>query len=301
MLSEISLRVLFLIAMAGVGWGAGAYLKITAKPIATLLIYVVSPCVVFVSILQSPADWTYLGYSFGALLTSSVAAGLAYCIGKLWFEDARLNLFAFMAGTGNTGYFALPIVLAMFNQAQVAIAILIIVGVNLYEFTVGYFLTSRSLMSGREALAKVFKMPILYALLLAMLFKAADVDVGEVMLSGLSNFKGAYSVLGMMVIGIALSAHGFQRINWRFLLAALSWKHGLYPLLGIFTFSYCFNMPVDVLAVVALMLATPMAGNTVVVASELGVYPNEVALSVMVSTALALISVPLVVVWVSTL
>ncbi|MFT4190951.1 MAG: AEC family transporter [Comamonas sp.] len=295
---EIVTRVLFLIFIAGLGWTVGTLLKIKSADISALLIYIISPFVIFVSILQSPADWSYFAYSLGALVTTSIAAAVAYAIGRGLWRDGRTNLFSFAGGTGNTGYFALPLVFALFNEKQVAIAVFIIIGVNIYEFTVGYFIAARGVLNTRQSLGRIVRLPILYAALLGMLFKVLGIQPGEVVISSLSNFKGAYSVLGMMVIGITLAAYRKVEVDWPFLLAAIGWKHIAYPVLGILAFHYLAGLPTESLAVIALMLATPMAGNTVVIASNLGVHPEKAALSVMVSTVLAVVTVPLAVAWV---
>jgi len=295
---DIITRVLFLIFIAGLGWTVGSTLKIKSGDISALLIYIISPFVIFVSILQSPADWSYFTYSLGALVTASVAAAVAYAIGRLLWRDGRANLFSFAGGTGNTGYFALPLVFALFNEKQIAIAVFIIIGVNIYEFTVGYFITARGVLDTRQSLGRIARLPILYAALIGMAFKMLDIQLGEIVVSSLSNFKGAYSVLGMMVIGITLAAYRKIEVDWPFLLAAIGWKHVAYPFLGILAFHYVAGLPTETLAVVALMLATPMAGNTVVISSNLGVHPEKAALSVMLSTVLAVVTVPLAVAWV---
>ncbi|MRT52130.1 AEC family transporter, partial [Xylella fastidiosa subsp. multiplex] len=77
--------------------------------------------------LQSPADWPYFAYSLGALLTASVAAFIAYGLARMIWSDGRVNIFSFAVGTGNTGYFELPIAFALFNAQQIAIAVFIII------------------------------------------------------------------------------------------------------------------------------------------------------------------------------
>lgn len=298
MTHEIIARVLFSVFIAGLGWLMGSTLKIRSGDISALLIYVISPFAIFVSILQSPADWSYFRYTAGAFATASVAAAAAWLIGRTLWKDRRANLFAFAGGTGNTGYFALPLVFALFNENQVAIAVFIIIGVNIYEFTVGYFLAARGVLGIRQSLKRIATLPIIYAALFGLVFKVLGIDAGDVVISGLSNFKGAYSVLGMMVIGITLSAWRKVEVDWSFLIAAIGWKHVVYPVAGIAVFSALTGVSAETLAVIALMLATPMAANTVVIADNLGVHPEKAALSVMASTVLAVVTVPLALAWV---
>ncbi|AAO28599.1 AEC family transporter [Xylella fastidiosa subsp. fastidiosa] len=301
MIVEVLIRVFFLICTAALGWGAGYILKLSSKEISSLLVYVISPFVIFVSILQSPADWTYFAYSLGALLTASVAAFLAYGLARMIWSDGRVNLFSFAAGTGNTGYFALPLAFALFNAQQIAIAVFIIIGINIYEFTVGYFIAAKGTFKTTDSLQKIVRLPILYAIILGMTFKKWGIDVGATLLSAMSNFKGAYSVLGMMVIGVTLASYQKIKIDWGFLIATLTWKHLIYPAVGVLIFYFITPVSIDTLAVIVMMLATPMAANTVVVANTLNLYPEKAAFSVMVSTFLAVVTVPLAIVWVTRL
>ncbi|MEG9883467.1 MAG: AEC family transporter [Hyphomicrobiales bacterium] len=299
MTGEIVIRVSALIFIAGLGWITGFVLNLRSRDISVLLIYIISPVVIFISILQSPADWSYLGYSAAAFSTASLAAGIAYLVGGVLWQDGRVNLFAFAGGTGNTGYFGLPLVFAVFNERQVAIAVFIIIGLNIYEFTCGYFITARAFLTIKESLKCIVRLPVIYAAIAGMAFKALKIAPGEIVLSTLSNFKGAYSVLGMMVIGITLAAYRKIELDRSFLLATIGWKHIVYPLVGIGFFHILTGVSARTLAVIALMLASPMAANTVVVANTLGVHPEKVALAVMVSTLLAIITTPLAMAWVN--
>ncbi|NHB92767.1 hypothetical protein C5469_11675 [Photorhabdus cinerea] len=103
----------------------------------------------------------------------------------------------------------------------------------------------------------------------------------------------------MIVIGITLSSFCKMKIDWKFSFFALLWKHLIYPIFGLFFFHYIANTPHDVLVVITLMLSTPMAGNVVVIANNLNVHPEKAALSVMLSTALAIVTVPLAIVMIS--
>ncbi|HHW4678920.1 MAG TPA: AEC family transporter [Xylella sp.] len=301
MIVEVFIRVFFLIFTAALGWGAGYIMKLNSRDISSLLIYIISPFVIFLSILQSPANWTYLGYSLGALLTASAASFLGYGLARMIWKDGRVNLFSFSAGTGNTGYFALPLAFALFNERQIAIAIFIIIGVNIYEFTVGYFIAAKGAFKTTESLRRMLRLPILYAIILGITFKKLDINVGTTLLSAMSNFKGAYSVFGMMVIGVTLASYRKIRIDWGFLMASLAWKHAVYRVVGILVFYLMTPVSMETLAVIVMMLATPMVANTVVIANNLNVYPEKAAFSVMISTFMAVVTVPLAIMWVTRL
>ena len=298
-IKEVITRVCFLICIALVGIFVGKKFKVNQKDISTLLVYVISPAVMFVSVLQAP-EGHYLRFSIAALLFCSVTALLAYQIGRFIWADHTKNLFAFSGGTGNTGYFGLPIALAMFDKTGAAIAVFIILGVNLYEFTVGYYITSLGQHSIKDSLKKVIKMPILYSFALAYILKPIGLTPDDVILNSLSNFKGAYSVLGMMVIGITLSKFEHFEIDLKFLAAALSWKYIYWPIaILLLIHAIGATMSDTEKAVVLLMACVPMAGNTVVIANQLNVHPEKAATAVMLSTILAIVSVPLMMMFIN--
>lgn len=292
MFFDIFLRVSLLIFISVIGLVVGKKFKLDSKDISSLLVYVISPFVIFYSIIQSPANWTYLKFSLGAFLLASFMACLGLIFANIFWKDGRKNLFGFAAGTGNTGYFALPLILSIFNENQVAIAIFIIIGINLYEFTVGYFLTAKSSMSYKDSLLKVIKMPIIYAALAGILLKYINIHFNDITLSFLSNFKGAYSVLGMMTIGITISKFSKIEFDFQFSLLSVLWKHIIYPIIGLSIFIFIIPVDRSVLQVIALMVATPMAGNVVVISNNLGLHPEKAATTVMFSTVFALITVP---------
>ncbi|WOE31754.1 MULTISPECIES: AEC family transporter [unclassified Acinetobacter] len=294
MFSSILLRSFLLLFISGIGWGVGKRFQLDGKSLASLLIYVISPFVIFYSIVQSPANGYYLIYALAAFIIACIMACLGLLFARLFWQDNHIHLFAFAAGTGNTGYFALPLALAIFNQQQIAIAIFIIIGVNCYEFSVGYFLTAKGAMGYRESLKKVIKMPILYAALLGILFKYFDFSLSDILLSFLDNFKGAYSVLGMMTIGITLAQFSQIDIDWRYAITSIFWKHVLYPIMAVMVFIFIIPVDLKTLQVIGLMAATPMAANVVIISSALGLHPEKAVTSVMLSSVFAVVTIPLV-------
>ncbi|QIO06522.1 AEC family transporter [Acinetobacter shaoyimingii] len=292
MMIELFIRVLLLLSLTAIGWLLGKNLKLDAKGISALLIYVISPFVIFYAIVQSPANWTYLKYSFVAFVMASTMAMFAMLFAKRIWHDGRINLFGFAGGTGNTGYFALPLVLAIFNENQIAIAIFIIIGITLYEFTIGYFMTAIGAMNMKESLIKVLKLPLIYAATLGIIFKFYQIPIDDIAASFLANFKGAYSVLGMMCIGITIAQFSKLAVDWTFAILSSFWKQAVYPCIALLIFAWLWPVNKETLQVIALMAATPMAANVVIISTNLDLHPEKAASAVMLSTLLALLSIP---------
>src|SRR5690606_5505236 len=105
----------------------------------------------------------YLSYTAGMWALSSLSALLAWRFARRFWQDARLNLFSFACGTCNTGYFALPLVMGLLPAEAVGVAVFIILGANLYEYSVGFYLTARAQYSWRASVKKIATLPMLHA------------------------------------------------------------------------------------------------------------------------------------------
>lgn len=293
-IQDVFFRVLFLVFVSIIGLLLGRKLKINQKDLSSLLVYIISPAVMFVSVLEAPEGNNYFSFTLGALIVCSVISIVALFIGKLFWKDSTSYLFAFSGGTGNTGYFGLPLAIGLFNDTGAAIAVFIILGVNLYEFSLGYFLTSRGAGTLKDSLGKIVRLPTIYAFLLALLVQYSDIPINDATISSLNNFKGAYSILGMLIIGITLSHIRSFEIDWKYLSFSLIWKFIAWPIYGILLINFLpVEFSITERAIIMLMCSVPMAGNVVVIANELDVHPEKAATAVMLSTCLALIMVPL--------
>ncbi len=297
MFTEVLYRVAFLIAVSLLGWYVGKKFKINSKDISSLLIYVFTPAACFILIYESPATVGYVVYTFVFYIGASIAALIAFAIGKLVWKDSRANLFGAVGGAGNVGYFVLPLAIGLLKGTQygaVAIAIVVFVKVasNIYEFTTAFYLTARGKNSIVDSLILVMRMPTLYASALALILKHFNITLSPVVISGMDTFVGGYSVLGMMIIGLSLAKYEKLILDWKFIGLALLWKHVLYTVAVIVIFSLCFHLSQPEKIVVIMIACNPLASNISAVATLLNVHPEKAACAIMASTLLAVITVP---------
>ena len=64
--------------------------------------------------------------------------------------------------------------------------------------------TAKGSFTARQSLAMVLRLPVLYAFLLGLMLNLAGLSLPETFVSYGGQFKVAYSILGMMVIGMGL-------------------------------------------------------------------------------------------------
>ena len=265
------LKIGMLIAVSIIGWVIGRKWKMSSKDISTLLVYGFSIRYFFFDtrVLSNPG---YFKYSIGAFLTSGLF-GTEHTHWQPLFGVAQKETFFLLPEGPEIRYFALPIILSLFEPSQWAVAIFIIIGVNIYEFTLGYFITAKGTFNTRDCVKKGAIAAHYICNHFCSCFKYMGVAFHHEVLSFMDNFKGAYSVLGMMVIGMTLAPYGKLEFDWKFSIASIGWKHVCIPVVGVLFFTM-LGIDENSLLVIALMLATPMAGNVVVIANQLGVHPR---------------------------
>ncbi len=290
-------KILPLTLLVALGFIAGKYFPIKRESVAALLIYFITPAVIFSGVIKSSLSLQLIAlpalFFVGAVFISCIF----FLIGTIIFRDARANLLAFAAGTGNTGYFGLPVILALFGEEYFAIAVLAILGFVVYENTLGYYFVARGSFSSHDALKKLIRLPAIYGFLAGLLFVIFSFPVNQNFDALFINFRGAYSILGMMMIGIGLSAAKHHAFDGRLITSTFFAKFIVWPAtaaLFIWLDShYVQYFSQETYAVMLLLSIVPLASNTVAYAADLNVVPEKAALTVFLSTLFSLLFIPL--------
>ena len=280
------------------GYIAAKKLNVQKETIAKLLIYIIAPTVIFYGAYTTKINFANLSLPLLFMTISSVMSLLFLKIGGFVYKkESTKNILALAAGTGNTGYFGLPVVFAILGEEAFSLAVLSILGFILFENTLGFYITAKGNHSAKESLMKVLKLPIIYAFSLGLFFNLLSIDLGQNVLSIIDVFKGAYTLLGMMMIGMGVAIVDIKQVDYKYIMLSFSAKFIFWPLIifGIIFldktfFNYYNQLIYNVLIVMAIV---PLAANTVAYATELKVHPEKAALAVLLSTIFALFFIPL--------
>ncbi len=273
--------------------------KLNAKKetIAPILIYIIVPIIVFNSIVSMKLTKEFLLIPVLFFFLCSGMGLTFYFIGGKLFTDSTKNILAFMSGTGNTGYFGIPVAISLFGDKVLGLMVLGILGFTIYENTLGFFLTAKGQHSTKEALSRLFKLPTIYAFLLAVIVNLSGIQFGEIYSTFAKNFVGAYTILGMMLIGMGLADIKSYNFDFKFVLVTFIVKFLIWPLLTggmIFldiTFFHLYNDSTH--DIMLLLSIVPLAANAVAFATELNAKPEKAALAVFLSTMFALFFIPI--------
>lgn len=292
-------KLMPLYIMVALGWVAGRYLDATGRNIAGIMMYIILPAVVFYGVMSAPLSAEVVLLPFLVLGLCSVLGVLHLIIAKRWVGDESADLIPLAVGTGNTGYFGIPLALLIFGEQGLAMYIVCMLGTTLYESSVGFYLAARGRYSVRDCVRKVSRLPSLYAFFLAVVLNFAGFQIPDVFLPLFENIRGAYIVFGMMIIGMSiLSFHGLAG-NLRFTGLAFAGKFISWPLAALALWwldsQWLHIYDAAVHQAILLISITPIAANTVVIATLLDTAPKQVAGTALLSTVFALVYIPLMV------
>jgi predicted permease len=280
-----------------IGFLAGKYSKVERDSIAALLFYFISPIVFFAIPASTTLTLSALSITVVVFCISTLLMLFSYYFFGQYWRDHTRNIIALSAGTANVGYFMLPIASALFDDYTLSIYMMAVIGVNIFESTIGYYICARSFSNTSASILKVIKLPILNGFLLGCLFSFAGFTLPDFLDDFLYNMRGAFSILGMVMVGLALSTLKTFEIDIKFTLATFASKFLFYPiavnifiLLDRMIFGWYDEQHYNALRLIAM---SPMAANIIVIANIQKFYPEKVATTVFLSLLFVVIYMPL--------
>ncbi len=295
----LMIKLIPLYAVIALGWVAGRVLNVQKESVARLLIYILSPAVVFHGILTIPFRPTLLLLPVVFWVVSVGLCFTFYALGSLRWHDAHRNILAFTSGTGNTGYFGLPVAIVLFGQQSVGLMVLAGFGAVLFEVTVGFFMVARGHHTVGESVRRVLTLPSLYASIAGVLGNIVGLQLGGPVADMFVSARGAFTILGSLVVGLGLASSKKIKVDWVFTSLAFAAKFLAWPLI-MFTVvwldaSFIHLFGAEVHNIMKLLSIVPLAANTVAYATELRTEPEKAATTVFLSTIFALFYIPLMV------
>ena len=282
------------------GYLSTKLLDVKRESIANILIYILGPIVVFSATLSVKINLAILFLPVFLYLFCSIIAFLSLFIwGKSW-NDPTGNILAFSAGTGNTGYFGIPLAIIFFPPYLADIYIFTVLASLLYESTSGFYVTAKGNFTVKQSITKMLKLPILYAFILGIICNLLGLEIPEAISAYTGQFKGAYGILGMMMLGMGLI--GLQRgsdldakfISITFIMKFIFWPLAILAVIYIDK-TYFMFLNEDLYKVLFLFSIVPLAGNTVTLAVLLNAKPEKASFTVILSTVISILYIPCVI------
>ncbi|NWF64440.1 MAG: AEC family transporter [Chloroflexi bacterium] len=166
-------NLLPIMLIAAAGYILGKTLTVDSRTIGRMVFYIFSPLLVFhlmvTSQLSLKQALTTAGFTTAVI---TLMGCLAFILAKI-FRLNRPQLLAVILtiAFGNTGNYGLPLVKFAFGDESLAIASIFYVITTILFNTVGVIIASLGHLDLKSAILGVFKLPILYAVLIALIIK----------------------------------------------------------------------------------------------------------------------------------
>jgi predicted permease len=279
------------------GYLAGKLLDANRDTIARIMFFMINPLIMFNGVINTKIDVSILSVPVVTFLISSGLCILFYRLSRNIWDDSSKNVVGFSAGSGNTGYFGLALAILLFDDNTEGIYIMALLGITLYENSLGYYISAKGILSAMECLLKLFKLPSLYAFAVGLIINLAHISMPDVFGDFMVQIKGAYTVFGMMIIGLGLAGLSNFKLDMKFIGMTFLAKFLAWPLIVLtiialdFTFFGIYNPAVY--RALLLISIVPLAVNTVILASLMKTQPEKAASAVLLSTIFAIPYVPL--------
>lgn len=278
----------------GAGALLGRVLGLEVRTPSRITLYFFVPCLVFTSLTKSTVgvqDFASI-LLFLVLITGAIGVvsyGTARVTGLNRRQENALLLSTMFLNAGNLG---LPILLFAYGQEGMDRGIVFYIGSALMAHTVAAFFASRGRASLRQSLVNMFKLPTLYAILLAFALRTVHVAPPDFAFKSISLVSGAAIPTLLFTLGIQL-AQTTPRGNWRLisaataikLLAAPALAFGLAGLMGLQGLTY---------KVCVFEASTPAAITAALMAIEFDAEPAFVTSVVFLTTLLSSITLTVV-------
>ena len=282
--------------IAAAGYILGKTLTVDSRTIGRMVFYIFSPLLVFNLMVTSQLNLkqalTTVGYTVAVI---AIMGLLAFIFGKI-FQLSRPHLLAVIitVAFGNTGNYGLPLVKFAFGDEALAVASIFYVTTTILFNTVGVVIASLGHLDLKSAILGVFKLPILYAVTIALILKGFGIAI-PLPLSRTIEIAANGAIPAMIILlGLELT-----RIEWTQSLRAtgmgVAAKLLIGPVVGLLLASL-FGLQGHTRQGSVIEAAMPAAVATTVVATEYKLEPSLVTAIVFFGTILSPITLtPLIV------
>jgi malonate transporter len=307
---DIFLQTLPFFAVIALGYGAGRTGFFTPEATAYLTKFVfyfaLSAMLFRFSANLSLAEvWNgrlVVAYLWGTAFIYGVATIVALLRGQ---GMRRTAIEAQCAVIGNTGFLGVPMLILLMGENAIG-PVMLVLAVDLVIFSSLIVILMSIANDGRFALSifktigiGLLKNPMIVSISLGFAWSAAGIPLPTPLNSFVTLLGAAATPGALFAIGASLASKSTEKIEVALWLSFC--KLVLHPLFVAIAAIWVFPIDSYSAGVIIAASALPVAGNVYMLAQHYGVAPQRVSAAILVSTALSIITVSLVIGWVSNL
>ncbi len=280
-------NILPIILLSGAGFALGKILHIDPRSLGRVVFYVFSPVLIFDLLIRNQLKISEAAIVIAFALCFILMIGaLTFLLGYL-FRLERPALITILITTmfANTGNYGLPLVSFAFGEQALSYAGIYFVTTTVLFYTLGVFLASLGHMSFKEAIVGLFKIPTIYAVLLAILINVLNVEIPVPVARAVELAAGGTIPLMLVLLGVQLTQVEFSG-NQRALQLSVSLRLVIAPLAALL-FAWLFGLQGFSRQASVTQASMPSMVSATVLAAEYDLDSKLVTAVVFISTLLS--------------
>ncbi|WP_249869158.1 AEC family transporter [Oceanobacillus saliphilus] len=297
-LFSILLNVIFpVFILLGAGIVLHRIFTFDLNTLSKITMYYLLPVIAFVNVYQSEIDIQVFMevIGFQLLLCLILMAGSALAAKMLKLDRGMTANFKNSIVLLNSGNYGLPVSELVFqtNPLGMTIQIIVMTIQNFVTYTYGLFNSVAAKHDGKGIFIILLKMPILYALLLAVLFQAFQINIPAFIWNPIESASAAFLAIALLSLGAQIAYIKITKPD-KVLISSIIGRLIVAPAIGL---GLILLMGITGTTAQALLIASsfPASRNSAQLALEYDNYPESAGQIVLVTTILSSLTVTFVV------
>ncbi len=278
---EVVLPVFLIILL---GFIIGKKKKVNTQTLTDLIVYITAPALIFSSITKSDINLT----DFSIIAVSALAiiitmALLTFIFLKL--TKSKMNGLYLPMSVGNTSYIGYPVALFAFGIAGLSRAVVYDMMSGLFLYTFGIYIIHH-----KNDIKEVFKIPLLYATIIGILFNIFTITVPTMIHTPLEMIGMATIPLALLILGYKLTEIKIKSAKVAFLASIFKISMGFILAIAL---TSLFNLQGLVRNIIILQAAMPSAVMSMILTAKYKRDAACVATTVLITTLISIVTIPL--------
>lgn len=301
----IFLKTLPFFALIGLGWSAARLRLLPTGATAALtrfVFYFALPAMLVRVSATLPIDQFFDAAFLAAYLSGSLVMWLVgFSVARLRGQggaDAAMEAHTTM--TGNVGFLGVPMLVALLGPAAAG-PVLMVLATDMVVFSVLITVIMASIRNGRPAflplITGILRNPMAMAMPIGLAWSELQLPMPAPLGEFLTLLGGAATPVALFAIGASLAGLAGNRPGVALWLSGA--KLVLHPLAVGVAALWVFGVEPFAAGVMIAAAALPVAGNVYILAEHFGVAVQRVSATILVSTAVSILSIPGVIAWVT--
>lgn len=297
-LMQVLVQVLGPIAMmVAAGYLLQNRLQLDARSISRIVFYVLSPCLVYTTIITLQIDattvWRMLAF---AAINMTLMGLIAFLLTRRWGLSGGLaSAFVVTAILLNEGNYGLPLNLFAFGQPGFQFALIMYAFNTLVGTTLSIFLLANGHHGAQLAFRRTITAPIVWALILGVFSRTTGRAPGGSFLEMLQLAGRSTIPVFLLILGMSLS-QARARLDFHLVSRLTVLRMGVGPALAV-GLATLVGLSGLAYSVAVMQASMPTAVNTIVLSNEFDAKPDFVAGAVLATTLVSVVTLPLLLLW----